>query len=72
MLVNTTYRMQEMSRDAYMDIGGTVTGSNRYDPRDGGGRTASGTAIEDAKAEDRAALSHPCDCGISTSMCVSP
>ena len=29
-----------------MDEVGTVTGSNRYDPRDGGGRTASGTAVE--------------------------
>jgi hypothetical protein len=25
MLVKTTYRMQEMSRDAYMDIGGRAT-----------------------------------------------
>ena len=52
MLVKTTYRMQEMSRDAYMDIGGRAT--------------------QDAKAEDRAAQSHPCNRGISTSVCVSP
>ena len=39
----------ELRRDAYMDIGGRAT----HDPRDGGGRIASGTAIEEAKAEQR-------------------
>jgi hypothetical protein len=38
----------ESTQDAYRDIGGRAT----HDSREGGGRIASGTAIEDAKAED--------------------
>jgi len=45
---------RESSLDAYRDIGGRAT----HDSRDGGGRIASGTAIEEAKAEQRPGATH--------------
>ena len=49
----------ESSQDAYRDIGGRATQEAKaeqrprvtHDSREGGGRIASGTAIEEAKAE---------------------